>query len=421
MSGRGVGRAPLAMALAGALTLFVPAVWAGDAADREDAAHAKGSAHGEGAAQDGSWTTFAHGYAFLVSNHQGGPSGARSFESVNHFMTGAARGWGGGTLSLLGTFTLEPATVRPEGSPLLFQRGETYQGSLLVDRQHPHDLFVQLAAEWRRRLSRNAGMRVYLAPWGEPAVGPTAYPHRLSASMNPSAPLAHHNQDSTHISANVVTLAFESSKVGVEASVFHGGEPDENRWNIDTGPIDSYAGRISVHPGGGFSFQVSAARRESPEALEPGDQTRQTASVEYTRTTRGGFVAALLIAGRNLLPEGVEWGNGLETTWKFGGSNFLYGRVESVDRDRFELIAKRERPGTQEPSRTNVKAATFGYAREIPLLVEAETEIGGGVTLYRFESSLDPVYGEQPVSFQVFLKFGFGRHGDAGQAHPHSH
>ncbi len=365
------------------------------------------------------WMTMVHGYAFLTSNRQGGPSGARDFESSNHVMAVAMRRFAGGKISLLGTFTLEPATVPAQGSPELFQRGETYAGVLLVDRQHPHDLFTQLALRWDRPLSKKTGVFVYLSPWGEPALGPTAYPHRLSASENPSAPLAHHNQDSTHISADVVTLGFTLPGVALEGSVFHGREPDENRWNIDQGRIDSYSGRVTVRPGAGFTIQISAGRREHPESIEPGDQTRQTASVEYLRPTAGGFVAAALILGRNQLPSGPEVGNGLEATWKLDAKNFLYGRIESVDRDRFELINKRQRPDTVAPERTIVRAATAGYVRDLALLHEAETGLGGGVTVYRFDAGLDPVYGRDPVSFQVFMRLRFGSHGGAGPLHRH--
>ncbi|HEU4403086.1 MAG TPA: hypothetical protein VFT43_13380 [Candidatus Polarisedimenticolia bacterium] len=367
----------------------------------------------------GQWATVWHGYAFLSSNRQGGPSGSRDFESENHVMVVSTRPWGRGALSLLGTFTIEPATVRPEGSPELFQRGETYNGLLLVDRQHPHDLFVQLAARWVRPFSGGRAFVAYVSPWGEPAVGPTAYPHRRSSSENPTAPLAHHNQDSTHISADVLTLGVRGTKVILEGSVFHGGEPDENRWDIDQGRIDSYAGRVTVHPVPGLSIQVSAARREHPETIEDTDQTRQTASVEYERATPGGFVAATLILGRNLLPEGPEWGNLLEATWKFRAANFVYTRVESVDRDRFELLNKRQRPAGVPPERTSVQAATAGYVRDLPLLKEAETGIGAGVTVYRFESGLDGIYGRRPISWQVFMRFRFGTPGAADHQHVH--
>jgi hypothetical protein len=134
------------------------------------------------------WMTMFHGYVFLNENRQGGPSGDRTFESQNHLMLMAMRGAWGGKLSLLGTFSLEPATVPPQGSAELFQRGETYHQTLLVDRQHAHDLFVQLGAAWERALSSGVKLRLYLAPIGEPALGPVPYPHRLSASENTPAP-----------------------------------------------------------------------------------------------------------------------------------------------------------------------------------------------------------------------------------------
>jgi hypothetical protein len=134
------------------------------------------------------WTAMVHGFAFVGYNDQGGPSGGDAFESQNHVMTMAIRSWLGGKISLLGTFSLEPATIPARGSPQLFQRGETYQGTLLVDRQHAHDLFAQLAAAWERKIWDYVHLRLYLAPVGEPAVGPTAFVHRLSASENPAAP-----------------------------------------------------------------------------------------------------------------------------------------------------------------------------------------------------------------------------------------
>src|SRR5262249_40089354 len=154
----------------------------------------------------------------------------------------------------------------------------------------------------------------------------------------------------------------------------------------------------------GFTFQVSAARRKDPEDLEPGSQTRQTASVEYLRPTGDGFLAASLIVGRNLLEEGPEWGNLLEATWKLRQRHFLFGRGESVDRDLIELIDKRQRPTGVDPERTTVQTATAGYARNVPLGIfreGAEPALGAAVTFYRYDNALDPVYGEHPVSLEV--------------------
>jgi hypothetical protein len=368
------------------------------------------------------WATMFHGYAFLTFNRQGGPSGDFDVESGNHFMIMATRKWGGGKLSLLGTFTLEPATVPAGGSAELFQRGETHHRVLLVDRQHPHDLFVQLGASWERRLGVDAAIRLYLAPVGEPALGPVAYPHRLSASENPLAPLSHHNQDSTHISYDVATLGLTSSLVTLEGSVFHGAEPDENRWNIEAGALDSYSGRLTLRPLSSLEIQLSAGHLERPESVEPGDQTRASASVGYTTTLPGGFLAASLIVGRNETPEGPEWGNLLEWTWKFADRNFLYGRLESVDRDLYELVHKRQRPEGIPRQRTLVQAGTLGFVRDVPWLGRIESGVGGGVTLYRFSAKLDSIYGRRPVSFQVFYRVRFASDaGMSGMDHSHMH
>jgi hypothetical protein len=370
------------------------------------------------------WMTMFHGYAFLTYNDQGGPSGDREFASQNHLMAMAAKKWAGGKLSLLGTFTLEPATVPPGGSSELFQRGETYKGVLLVDRQHPHDLFVQLAAAWERDLWPGGRLHLYLAPVGEPALGPVAYPHRLSASENPVAPLSHHNQDSTHISYDVATVGLTASVLTLEGSVFHGAEPDENRWNIEAGKLDSYSGRLTVRPIPSLEVQFSAGQLESPEAIEPGNQTRLSASATYRKSLPGGFLAASLILGRNQTEGGPEWGKLLEWTWKFADWNFIYGRLESVDRNLYELIHKRQRPEGVPGQRTRVDAGTLGYVRDVPWLGKVESGIGAGVTLYHFSSRLNSVYSRRPVSFQVFYRLRFGAHSGMADEMPgmvHSH
>ena len=365
------------------------------------------------------WMTMVHAYAFLAANRQSGPSGDREFDSENHFMLISMKRWAGGKLSLLGTFTLEPLTIPPRGSAELFQRGETYHGVLLVDRQHPHDLFVQLAASWERALSQLLKIRLYLAPVGEPALGPVAYVHRLSASENPTAPLSHHNQDSTHIAADVATLGATAGAFTLEGSAFHGREPDENRWNIEQGRIDSYSGRLTIRPVSGLSLQVSSGHLEHPEAVEAGNQTRTTASASYQRGDGSGFFAATIALGENRKPDGPEWGKLFEWTWKFAKKNFVYGRLESVDRDAFELVHKRQRPGDVPPDRVSIQAATLGFTRNFPWLSEAETGLGADVTFYRFPSRFDSVYGRRPVSLHGFVRIRFGSHAVAASAHSH--
>jgi hypothetical protein len=365
------------------------------------------------------WTTMIHGYAFLVANYQDGPSGDRDFESVNHLMVVAGHGLWGGRVSLLGTFTIEPITVPPEGSPLLFQRGETYKGVLLIDRQHAHDLFIQLAAAWDRRLSSAVAFRGYAGILGEPPVGPPAYTHRLSASALPSAPLSHHNLDSTHLSADVISAGFTFGVFTLEGGVFHGREPGENRFDIDGGKIDSYAGRLSLNPIEGLTLQVSACRREHPEAIEEGNQTRQTASVSYEHALSGGEVGATLAYGRNLLPDDlVERGALLEGLWTFHEHDTVSARLESVDRDVYELINKTARPDTVAPDTTRIDAITLSYLHDLPGLGPLGASAGIAATTSHYDSILDATYGKNPLSGQLFLRLTYpASHGTGGHHH----
>src|SRR5262249_14308995 len=187
--------------------------------------------------------------------------------------------------------------------------------------------------------------------------------------------------------------------------------PDENRWDLDQGKIDSYAGRIAWRPGS-FDFQVSACRREEPEATEEGDQTRQTASVAWEHTLPHGSIAVLGASGRNLLPDDtVEWGHLAEATWNLYEKHFVYGRVEQVDRDLYELTNKTQRPEGVDAKRTHVESLVLGYAYSIPLLHEAQTAAGAALGFYHFDDRLDDVYGSSPVSLWVYLRFRFGSPG----------
>ena len=102
-------------------------------------------------------------------------------------------------------FSIEPATIGDRNYPELFQQGETAFGNPIVDGQHPHDFFMEVAALYDLPLSPHTLLSFYAAPIGDPAIGPTAYPHRQSASEDPIAALGHHQQDSTHIAFNVLT------------------------------------------------------------------------------------------------------------------------------------------------------------------------------------------------------------------------
>src|SRR5215212_3563234 len=137
--------------------------------------------------QLGSWHLMAHGFATLDSIQQTGPRGRDERFSTNWGMFVAQRRLGRGTLLLRSMLSLEPATIRDRVYPELFQTGETAFGKAIIDGQHPHDFFMELAAEYARPVGRRGLFFLYLAPVGDPALGPVAFPHRDSAMEMPQA------------------------------------------------------------------------------------------------------------------------------------------------------------------------------------------------------------------------------------------
>ena len=188
------------------------------------------------------WTFMFHGEAFLNELQQAGPRGFDKVFSTNWFMLMAQRRLGRGNLTAKTMLSFEPATVSRQRYPELFQEGETAFGRPIVDGQHPHDFVMELAALYDYRLGEKTVLSLYAAPVGDPAMGPLAYPHRASAAENPMAPLGHHLEDSTHIANDVVTIGITHNNLRLEASGFHGREPDEQRWDIDSGKINSVPG-----------------------------------------------------------------------------------------------------------------------------------------------------------------------------------
>jgi hypothetical protein len=245
----------------------------------------------------GAWMLMLHGNGFAANTQQqalvsSGKSerGRDAFFSTNWVMPMAQRDVGAhGLLTARAMFSLEPATVTGRAYPELFQQGETAFGKPIVDGQHPHDVVMELAAVYDVTVGEHALLSLYAAPVGDPAIGPAAYPHRLSASEDPIAALGHHQEDSTHIAFNVVTGGLTYGWARVELSGFHGGEPDEHRWQFEPSPngyaMDSVATRLTIAPTRDITGQYSIAHIESPEALYPGEaQQRQTASVMYHHT-----------------------------------------------------------------------------------------------------------------------------------------
>jgi hypothetical protein len=360
--------------------------------------------------QSGDWLLMVHYNAVVGVNAQGGPRGVTKFESANWFMPMAFHKVGNGTLQLRSMFSLEPFTFPPGGSPLLFQTGETYKGQPLIDRQHPHDLFMELSAQYTLPLGEHGTWFSYFGYPGEPALGPVAFMHRASASENSSAPLAHHLQDSTHISFGVFTTGFTYRWLKLEGSVFNGREPDENRYNFDTHKWNSRSARISIMPNANWTAQVSYGFLRSPEASEPStDIRRLTASVQYNRPLQNGNWASAFIWGRNHTSSPGETHNlngyTFESTVNFLEKNYLYTRLELVDKNELLRPADRALLGIKDDHPSfRIGAYTFGGARDIWVNENISMAVGSDLTLYSKPAMLDRLYGSNPVSWKLFLR-----------------
>lgn len=358
----------------------------------------------------GNWVLMFHFNAIIGVNSQGGPRGLTKFESANWFMPMAFHKFGKGTLQLRGMFSFEPFTFARGGSPLLFQTGETYKGQPIIDRQHPHDLWMELSAQYTRSLGERGTWFIYFGYPGEPALGPPAFMHRESASENPSAALAHHLQDSTHISFGVLTTGFTYRWFKLEGSIFNGREPDENRYNFEAHTWNSRSARFTFAPNNNWTMQVSYGFLRKPEAAEPTtDIRRATASIQYNKPINRGNWATSLIWGRNHTsrPGALHNLNGYtaESTVNFLDKNYLYTRVELVDKNEMLRPADRAVLGIKDDHPSfRIGAYTAGGARDIWNTDKLSVAIGSDLTFYSKPSVLDRIYGNNPVSWQIFLR-----------------
>lgn len=359
----------------------------------------------------GNWLLMFHYNLVVDVNTQSGPRGVTKLESANWFMPMAYHKLGPGTLQLRGMLSAEPFTFPRGGSPLLFQTGETYKGNPLIDRQHPHDLFMELSAQYTLPLGERATWFTYFGYPGEPALGPVAFMHRQSAAENPSATLSHHLQDSTHISFGVFTTGITYRWFKLEGSIFNGREPDENRYNFDSHSWNSRSARLWFAPNKNWAMQVSYGFLRSPEGQEPeADIRRVTASVQYNRTFTGGNWASSLIWGRNHVssPGEIHNLNGYtaESTVNFLDRNYLYTRIELVDKDELLREADRAKLGiTQSHPSFRIGAFTFGGARDVWNTKKISMAVGSDLTLFSTPQILNSIYGRNPVGWKLFIRF----------------
>jgi hypothetical protein len=349
------------------------------------------------------WQFMQDAIVFAEFNHQSGPRGGDEFVVPNWWMGMASRKTPRGLLTFTAMFSLDAATVGKNGYRELFQVGETLDGRPLIDRQHPHDLFMQLAAVWRLPLSAATGLTLAGGPVGEPALGPVAFMHRASAADNPTAPLGHHTFDSTHIAFGVVTAGIDHGPWIAEGSLFNGREPDEDRWNFEAGRLDSFSGRLWYRPTPTWEMQISRGHLKEPEALEPGNIDRTTASVSWTRQEGANFSAVSAAFGRNDTSHGSRNAAFLEGT-RHVGLNTIYGRFEGVQTETALLLGEEAVDEPAQHAKDPIFALTIGAVRDVLRRSGFEGGFGADVTWYHAPDSFQSAYGKHPFGFRLFFR-----------------
>ncbi|HVN92422.1 MAG TPA: hypothetical protein VMT38_01935 [Terracidiphilus sp.] len=357
----------------------------------------------------GKWMEMLHGEAIVAEQQQTGPRGRDKLFSVNWAMLMAQRSTAHGEWTFASMLSLEPATITGRYYPELFQQGETAFGRAIVDGQHPHDLFMELAVVYDLNLGEGGMASLYAAPVGDPALGPVAFPHRMSAESDPLAPLAHHLQDSTHIAYDVVTDGITWGPARIEASGFHGREPGENRWTIEAGALDSWSTRLTASLAKDWIAQYSIGHLHSPEDLHPQeDVLRQTTSIAVHHAWTSTELDATAVWGRNHTIGTDVNANGylLEGAVRIRAKQSIWTRIENDDRTTDLLGAAAP---SEESVVGRVQAFTGGYAHQIWHDNWSELELGAQATFYTTPTGLLPYYGVHPAGVVGELHWRIGR------------
>jgi hypothetical protein len=280
---------------------------------------------------------------------------------------------------------------------------------MLYDRQHPHDFFMEVAALYDRAITSDVGMELYLAPSGEPALGPTASMNRPSSMDNPMVPIGHHWQDASHVSFGVATVGVFTRRWKVEGSIFNGRDPNEDRWNFDFNPLDSYSGRITFNPDSTWSLSASYGFIRSPENSDAGHSMHRTviSAQNGGRLGTDGQWATTMLWGANAHSDhpGLSSSALAEGEAILDRKNTIFLRAEFVQKPADELALEIGPSGFAPGRSFDVGALSLGYIRELREGHGMTLGVGALGTLNVVPSSLKPAYGSRtPLGAMVFLR-----------------
>lgn len=344
------------------------------------------------------WKLMLHYQIYLQYIETTGKRGDQQGGSINWIMAMMERESSFGKLGFRSMLSLEPWTVGKCGFPDLLQTGEECHGERLHDRQHPHDLFMEIAGYWDKPLTENLNLKVYAAPAGEPALGPTAFPHRPSAFPTPIAPISHHWLDASHISFGVLTLGLYNKTSMLESSAFNGREPDENRSDLDLDPLDSYSGRFTLMPNKEWVLQISGAYLREGEAPEeegekPHDLKRYTASMTTHKKMANRWLFSTLAYGFNQHEKSDSSAALFELSLNTESKRSWGFRGEWVQKTSHDLVLDE---AVQANRKFDLGKLSFSVLQEFKEIYSALPGLGFSIDVSSYPKDLETYYGDRP-------------------------
>jgi hypothetical protein len=356
----------------------------------------------------GGWSGMLQGSAFGLNNQQQTLHGGAQWALLDWEMASATRQAAGGRLRLNAMTSAESFVLPDSGYHELLQTGEVFHGRRRADVQHPQQPLMELSAYYDRALSTSIGSFVYVAPVGEPALGPVVYMQRPSAEADPFAPIGHHWQDASHESVGVITAGFLTRTAQFEGSIFNAREPGDGRLGSDlrAAKLDSYSGRLTVLPTGRVALAAWAGYLADHDALTPGlGMQRYGASIlTETRAPRGTSISTALIWGTNVHHHSERLhvhdstssprlshptsGVLLESTWRASDRTWIYGRAEQVQKmaDEFGFL------GGDLAQLFTVRTISVGAARQLVTSRGLAAGMGIRAALNFVPATLEPTY-----------------------------
>lgn len=412
----------------------------------------------EGHYMFGPWMAMLHATAAGIFTQQGGNRGGTDFFATSMLMGDVWRDFDPIKLGFRSMLTLEPLTIPEEGYREVLQTGETADGvTPLLDHQHPHDLFMELALTGSIKIQDDQSLFVYFGYPGEPALGPPAFMHRFSGIELQEAPISHHWIDSTHVTFGVATLGYIWHRFKIEGSIFTGQEPDQDRYDFDEPTFNSYSGRISYNPTEAWALQVSYGRINAPEQLAPYiDTDRLTASGIYHHSFENAQWQSTLAWGQDTSDPGSRLNAFLlESTLNLFKRHWFFVRGEVVEKDElfdfpitytplssgaglsklgvnYHFIPFPTAPPSNPPPNTPitvvhplngqvyaVRKTSIGYTYDFLQFPKARLGIGGLLSFYVLPDAIrgkpnlnippgeGDFYNGNPTSFMVFARLKF--------------